>query len=139
MNLKPELKDTKEIIAHLKSLGASAYYLVGNMDYLWDHVENGWLTEEQYNILNDEKNLDDLVHESYNITEEVELPDEIIQAIKEAKAQQYSIQGMVIDWSCENCFDFDYTINNWINEDEELKEAKLNKIYAYGVINWDNL
>lgn len=139
--LKPELKDPKDIIIHLKSKGAPPYYLIpDDYEYIWDWVENGYITEEQYHILDGEKNLKELVHKIF-FTKDVKLPNNIIQAIKEAKAEGYSIQGMVIDWECANFFDFefDYVVNEWLNENKSERENKLAKIYEYGVTHWKKL
>lgn len=137
--MKKELKTSREILEYLKQLNCPVHYLA-NIDYLYDFVENEDINKEQYDILMSEKNYEDLVHEIF-ITKDVTIPNKIILAIKEAKEKRYSLSGMVIDWECENCFDycFDYIVYEWLNEDPKEKKEKIYKIYAYGAKHWNEL
>lgn len=137
--MKSELTITVDIIKYLKEIDVEPYYIQG--DYLQDLVDNDQITEEQKIILSNELNLKEQVNAVYVPKELVELPEEIIQAIKAAKKLNFSIDAFCIDWSVGiNDYDFDVIVMDWL-EYSYSKERydKVLQIYCYATQNWDNL
>lgn len=137
--MKPELTNVIDIIKHLKEINVEPYYI--NDDYLYDLVENEEITDKQLIILEDEPNLKNHVNEIYVPKEPVELPEEIIQAIKSAKELDFSIDGFCIDWSCGiDDYDFDLVVMNWLKYiSSKERYDKIRQIYYYATQNWDKL
>ena len=69
----------------------------------------------------------------------IEIPDNVKDALGFLKQQGYSKLGICYDIEAENCFDFeaDIIINKWINSGttELEKSAKITSIYKYMLTN----
>lgn len=69
----------------------------------------------------------------------IEIPDNVKNALVFLKEQGYSKLGICYDIEAENCFDFeaDITINKWINSGttELEKSAKITSMYKYMLTN----
>lgn len=138
--IQKNLTNSNEIIKYLKEIKVEPYYIQG--DYIQDLVENEQITEEQMNILSNEPNLKEQVNAVYVPKELVELPDEIIQAIKSAKKLNIAIDDFCIDWSVGiNDYDFEVVVMNWLQYTPSPKERyeKVRQVYCYATQNWDNL
>lgn len=137
--MKQNLTSANDIIEYLKEIDVEPYYI--QYDYLQDLVDNEQITEEHLTILSNEPNLKEQVNAVYVPKESVDLPYNIIQAIKSAKELNFTIDGFCIDWSIGiDDYDFDAVVMNWLKYTySKERYEKVRQIYVYATQNWDSL
>ena len=95
------------------------------------HTLFGFLNKDEINYLYDENN-EDLISNYYfsNIKNDESIPDNVIQALKEA-VKYYTVYELCYDWYWQNVcdYDFDEVVLSWITEEDSY--IKLTNLYRH--------
>ena len=132
----------KSIVNKVIDNDVSLPYVLNEADFDIDLLkEYNVFTEEELDILADYAVLTDSTLLTMHFehpqisTINIEIPNDVKEALEFLKHQGYSKLGICYDIEAENCFDFeaDITINKWINSrtSELEKSAKITSIYKY--------
>ena len=135
----------KSIINKVITNDVSLPYVLNEADFDIDLLnEYNIFTEKELEILENYDSIDNTLLTMYFehpqiSTINIEIPDDIDDALYTLKQQGYSNLGICYDIEAENCFDFeaDIIINKWINSgtNELEKSAKITSIYKYMLTN----
>lgn len=135
----------KSIINKVIKNDVSLPYVLNEIDFDIDLLkEYNVFTEEELNILANYDLTDSTLLTMYFehpriLSINIEIPNDVKEALEFLKHQGYSNIGICYDVESENCFDFeaDITINKWINSgtNELEKSTKITSIYKYMLTN----
>lgn len=136
----------KSIINKVIKNEVSLPYILNEADFDIDILKDyNVFTEDEldillnYAVLTDNTLLTMYFEHPQISTINIEIPDNVKDALEFLKEQGYSKLGICYDIEAENCFDFeaDIIINKWINPrtNELEKSVKITSIYKYMLTN----